>query len=299
MSNTSDTSDLPYRSGSSQSEAAMATRQRRMTLPVVAGRDDPIFKPAAKPVSDPAHGATFIFLHGLGDDAEGLESQIACSIVTFVYSLTDALPDIADQFQKNNKLSWMNWLIPNAMEDRDAMTTAWYRPTPLSPFASSRPELEEPEDEEGLLKSVAYVESLIDACVRKGIPPERIVLGGFSQGCALSLITDLTSKKYGGRLAGIVGLCGYLPLAGGSRLQYLRAMAGLPPTHGDVAIFLARGSKDTLIPKRIWNMTLKGLEAFQATYVETHEYDGGHAISGPMLRDLCGWLEKVIPKLED
>ncbi|KAK3073812.1 hypothetical protein LTR53_001803 [Teratosphaeriaceae sp. CCFEE 6253] len=258
----------------------MAARSRRMTLPSIAGREDPIYKPATKPTSDPAHSAVFIFLHGLGDDAEGLEN-------------------IADQFQKNNKVSWMNWVIPNAMENRDAMTTAWYRPTPLTPFASSRPELEEEEDEEGLLKSVAYVESLIDACVRKGVPPNRIVLGGFSQGCALSLLTDLTSKKYGGKLAGIVGLCGYLPLATGSRLQHLRAIADLPPTHGDVPIFLARGKQDSLIPKRIWNITLKGLEAFQATSIELHEYEGGHTIGGPMLRDICSWLEKVIPKLED
>ncbi len=45
-----------------------------MTLPSLAGRIDPIFKPATKPTSDPAHSAAFIFLHGLGDDAEGLES---------------------------------------------------------------------------------------------------------------------------------------------------------------------------------------------------------------------------------
>ncbi|TKA65517.1 hypothetical protein B0A55_09153 [Friedmanniomyces simplex] len=258
----------------------MAARSRRMTLPSLAGRIDPIYKPATKPTSDPAHSAAFIFLHGLGDDAEGLEN-------------------IADQFQKNDKVSYMHWVIPNAMEDRDAMTTAWYRPSPLTAFAPSRPELEEEEDEQGLVKSAAYVESLIDACVRKGIPPNRIVLGGFSQGCALSLFTDLTSKKYSGRLAGIVGLCGYLPLAGGSQLQHLRAIAELPPTHGDVPIFLARGKGDSLIPKRIWNITLKGLEAFDASSVEQHEYEGGHTINGPMLRDVCNWLEKVVPKLED
>lgn len=52
----------------------MAGRQRRMTLPSLRGREDPIFKPATKPASDPAHGAAIIFVHGLGDTAEGLES---------------------------------------------------------------------------------------------------------------------------------------------------------------------------------------------------------------------------------
>ena len=206
---------------------------------------------------------------------------------------------MADQFQNNGKLDWMHWVIPNAMEDRDVGQTAWYRPTQLSPFAPSRPELEDEEDEEGLLKSVAYIESLIDACVRKGIPPNRIVLGGFSQGCALSLLTDLISKNYSGRLAGIAGLCGELPLADGTRLQQLRAHNGLPPSHGEQPIFLARGTKDSLIPKRVWNQTLKGLKGLSATNVEEHEYEAAHTIHGPMLRDLCIWMEKVIPKLED
>ena len=116
------------------------------------------------------------------------------------------MTDVADQFQKGGKLTFMNWIIPNALENRDALSTAWYTPTAFSPFAPNRPELDEDEDEKGMLESVAYIESLIDACVNKGIPPERIVLGGFSQGCAMSLLTDFTSSKYSGRLAGVVGL---------------------------------------------------------------------------------------------
>jgi hypothetical protein len=46
-----------------------------MTLPTQPGRTPAIYKAAATPTSDPAHGAAFIFLHGLGDSAEGLESK--------------------------------------------------------------------------------------------------------------------------------------------------------------------------------------------------------------------------------
>jgi len=206
--------------------------------------------------------------------------------------------DVADQFQQNHKLDWMHWVIPNALRNHDAMTTAWYQPTAFSPFPSDRPELEEAEDEVGLLESVKYIESLIDACVSKGIPPQRIVLGGFSQGCALSLLTDLTSSKYAGKLAGIVGLMGYLPL--GKRLQQLRAHASLPVMHGDVPIFLARGQKDMLVPKRIHTQTLKALETIGATGVESKEYEGlGHSLSGPLLKDMCAFLERVVPDLGD
>ena len=196
----------------------------------------------------------------------------------------------------------MHWIIPNAKEHRDAMTTAWFRPTSLSAVPPSRPELEPDEDMDGMIETVAYIESLIDACVNKGIPPDRIVLGGFSQGCAMSLLTDLTSKKYSGRLAGIVGLMGGLPLSNGRTIEDMRAHAGLPPTVGEVPVFIARGAKDQLVPKRIHTMTLKKLEelGLNKSALEVHEYaDLGHSLSGPVLRDVCIFLEQHVPKLED
>ena len=56
----------------------MAGRQRRMTLPSLTGREDPIYRAATKPASDPAHNAAFIFVHGLGDTADGLERKHDC-----------------------------------------------------------------------------------------------------------------------------------------------------------------------------------------------------------------------------
>lgn len=188
----------------------------------------------------------------------------------------------------------MHWVFPNAKENRDVRATAWYQPTKLS----ERPELQEPEDEEGMLESVAYVESLIDACVSKGIPPQRIVLGGFSQGCAMALLTDLTSTKYAGRLAGIVGLMGYLPLC--DRLPALRAKAGLPATHGSVPVFLARGKQDQMIPKKTYEQTLKALSmaGVESSSLEAKEYEGvGHQINGAVLKDLSEFLGRVVPDL--
>ncbi|KAK4496924.1 hypothetical protein PRZ48_011373 [Zasmidium cellare] len=257
--------------------------KRRMTLPSDPKREDPIYKPAEQQCSDPAHGAAFILVHGLGDSAEGLE-------------------DVADQFQKNHKLTYMNWIIPNAQESRDAQTTAWYTPNSFSSYPPDRPELAPEEDEAGMRKSIAYLETLIDACTNKGIPPQRIVLGGFSQGCALSLLLDLTSSKYAGRLGGIVGLMGYLPLAAGSKIENMRAHAGLPVGHGDVPIFLARGQADQMVPNRIWQQSLKKLEALGVgkDHMEVHEYEGlGHSLSGPVLRDMCSFIERYVPKLED
>ena len=62
------------------------------------------------------------------------------------------------------------------------------------------------EDEAGLRRSQAMVEALIAKERVRGIPSTRIVLAGFSQGCALTLMTGLRCAE---RLAGLVGLSGY------------------------------------------------------------------------------------------
>lgn len=178
------------------------------------------------------------------------------------------------------------------------MDTAWFIPNTLPHLAPSRPELQPDEDEEGMLETVAYLESIIDAVVDTGIPPGRIVLGGFSQGCAMSLLTALTSAKYNGKLAGVVGLLGYLPLCDGKeRIQELREQAGLERGGESVRTFMARGTKDEFIPKRAWDYTLKALDELGVTSsaMEVKFYDIGHTINGAVLRDVCSWLEKTVP----
>src|SRR5690606_23339052 len=59
------------------------------------------------------------------------------------------------------------------------------------------------EDEKGLRESQLAVEALIARENARGIATERIVLAGFSQGCAMALQTGL---RHPARLAGIIGL---------------------------------------------------------------------------------------------
>jgi predicted esterase len=98
------------------------------------------------------------------------------------------------------------------------MSTAWYPPTSFSPIPvgrSSQPEDEDDDDEfneegeDDILQSVEYICGLVDEEIKKGVEVERIVVGGFSQGCAISLILGLASR-YAGKIGGVVGLSGYL-----------------------------------------------------------------------------------------
>ena len=72
-------------------------------------------------------------------------------------------------------------------------------------------QLQRVEDSAGIRKSALQIEALIADQVAKGIPASRIVLAGFSQGCAMVLHTGL---RHPAKLAGIIALSGYLPLAG-------------------------------------------------------------------------------------
>lgn len=63
-------------------------------------------------------------------------------------------------------------------------------------------------DEHGLSESVGLIENLILSQVHAGIDSQRIVLVGFSQGAALSMMVALTTLYF---LGGVVSLSGWIP----------------------------------------------------------------------------------------
>lgn len=243
----------------------------------MASRPPTIELPPTEPPKDPSHSAAFVFIHGFSDHATSLEA-------------------VAGQFRNANKLPYMQWVIPDAPYHHDAMEKAWYTPSSLSPFPSSRPELDDPEDEKGMMESQAYFVTLIDDLIKQGVPPHRIAVGGFSQGCAMSLLLGLTSK-YAGKLGGIIGIAGYMPVA--NRIVDMRKEAGLSMQDSNkTPIFLCRGKRDMLVPKRYFTIATKKLKevGVPEDMMELHEYEGmGHSLTAPTLRDVCAFLERVLP----
>lgn len=206
---------------------------------------------------------------------------------------TDALADLANQIQAAKRLPHVKWIFPNAMVHRDMMDTAWYSITGLKPTPPNRPELKEEEDKDGLLFSMDYIVSLVDQQVAQGIPAHRIVVGGFSQGCALGLLIGLVSK-YAGQLGGTIALAGYMPLA--DYIPDLRKELGTPETTR-MPTFLMRGTRDRLVPKQ-FDALPRLQELGYGDQVESHSYEIGHTVSGPVIQDMCVWLEKMIPEIK-
>ena len=139
-------------------------------------------------------------------------------------------------------------------------------------------------DAKGIRASAELVGEMIDAQIEQGILPQRIVLAGFSQGGAIVLHAGL---RYPARLAGIMALSTYLPLA-----QTLEAEKS--EDNADTPIFMAHGSEDPVIPVDLAYKSLKRLEQ-QQYKVEWHEYNGmPHSVSEQEIYHVAEWLEKVL-----
>lgn len=139
-------------------------------------------------------------------------------------------------------------------------------------------------DERGLRVSQAAIERLVEREVARGTPPSRIVLAGFSQGGAMALQTGL---RYPERLAGLIVLSSYLPLAGQTEQEAAAANRGLP-------IFMAHGTQDPVVPYAMGSESSRRLQALGHP-VEWHEYPMPHSVCMEEVRDIAAWLRRMLP----
>jgi phospholipase/carboxylesterase len=145
------------------------------------------------------------------------------------------------------------------------------------------PNLVKREDERGIRVSERAIQALIARENARGIPTERIVLAGFSQGCAMTLHTGLRSPT---KLAGLMGLSGYLPLIDMADNERHAANASTP-------IFLAHGTHDPVV-------TLERAEASRAKLValgytvQWHTYPMQHSVCPDEIHDISRFLQSVL-----
>lgn len=214
--------------------------------------------PAASPV------ASIVVLHGLGADGSDfvpIAQELDLSAIGPVRFVFPSAP-----------------VRPVTINAGYAMR-AWYDIYP----PSADPALPRREDEAGLLESQAIVQQLLDREAERGVAPERTVLMGFSQGCAMTLLAGLRAPR---RLAGLVAMSGYLPLGE-------RTAEEVAPANRATPLFMAHGDFDeVVVPDR-------GLAARDALTalgyrVQWQTYPMGHEVCREEILDLNAWMVKVL-----
>jgi phospholipase/carboxylesterase len=204
--------------------------------------------------------ATIVILHGLGADG------------------TDFL-SFADEM-KLAAVGPVRWVFPRAPE-RPVTINGGHRMRAWYDILGA--DLVKREDEAGLRESFAQVHALLDREVQRGMPAHRIVLGGFSQGCAVTLGAGL---RYPHRLAGLVGMSGYLPLADTTAAERKDANALTP-------VFLAHGRSDGVVAMARGTAGRDLLQQ-QGQPLEWHDYPMQHSVCMEEVQDLQRWLLKVL-----
>ena len=139
-------------------------------------------------------------------------------------------------------------------------------------------------DEAGLRESVGRLGGLIAAERALGIPTQRIVIAGFSQGAALALHGALRHPE---PLAGILALSCYLPLQAVISNELAEANRQTP-------ILMCHGQYDPVLPLALGVAACNWLRA--AGYrVEWKEYPMQHQVCGPEIQDVAAWLRARLP----
>ncbi len=222
-------------------------------------------QPAKKPIVIPASTkaaagpATVIFLHGLGDSGEGWE-------------------DGAELWQ--TKLPHVKFILPTASIqpvtlNRGMKMTSWHDIKSLEAIDSSA--------FTGIDASRAYIDSVIADEIKSGTAPNRIILGGFSQGGAMTLYTGLQSSH---KLAGLICLSGYLPYSGSDFASKIAAGG-----NGTTPVFIGHGEADPVVNPKAGAKAAETLKAANVP-VRLSLSTGGHP-TVPLFVVLCSVLTRT------
>lgn len=213
----------------------------------------PTVLPSAK------HTATVIFLHGLGDTGHGW---------------LDGLEGI--------KLPYIKYMCPNAPVAKVTLNAGMQMPSWFD-IKSLKKGCD--EDEGGIKASSQRVISLIEEEIKSGIPSNRILIGGFSQGGSVALHTLQTYDK---KLAGCIGLSTYLSL----HKQFDRLTKQV---NKETMVFLGHGNADNIVSYDFGKLSSTVLSKVYKN-LEFKTYDGlGHSSSPQEFSDVASFISKVLP----
>lgn len=210
--------------------------------------------------SAPDTTVSIIWMHGLGADGNDFVPLVkeldlrGCPAIRFIFPNAGTMPVTI-----NNGYVMRSWY--------DILTS----------------DLVRREDEGGLRASQAQIEALIVREKARGIPASRIILAGFSQGCAMTLQTGLRHPE---KLAGLMCLSGYLPLAD-------KTAAERTPASLQTPIFMAHGTADPVVAIARAEQS-RDLLTGMGYQVEWHAYRMQHSLCQEEIDAIGAWLKKVL-----
>lgn len=204
-----------------------------------------------------------IWLHGLGADGHDFEPIVPELRLAGTVALRFVFPHAP--------------LRPVTINGGVAMR-AWYDIITL--------DRDGPQDDAGIRHSSAALARLIEREYQRGVPFDKIVLAGFSQGGA---IASHTALRYPKRLAGLMALSTYLPLQDSFKSEVI---ANPSAQARELPIFMAHGSFDPMLPMALGKHSQVLLSG--AGYrVEWHDYPMAHAVCAQEIADIREWLLSV------
>jgi len=210
------------------------------------------------PDSDPAH--VVIWLHGLGADGKDFKA----------YAAAVELPeDLAVRF-----------VFPTAPK---RSVTVCLGTSDFAWFDMPTGDVTGKVDLDGIEASARHLRNLIQRELDRGMPPERILLAGFSQGGTIALHTAL---GYSRRLAGVLAMSAYLPTSEALEKECRDVNRQIP-------IMMAHGEQDPVIPMAVAEKTRDDLIRMGCT-VEWHTYPMTHHVCIEEIADIRKWLLRVL-----
>lgn len=208
----------------------------------------------------PKPAASVIWLHGLGADGHDFEP---------------AVPQLVRPGSRALRFVFPHAPVRPVTLNGGLPMRAWYDIIQLNRHAG--------EDEAGVRSSDDALRALIRRENDRGVPSERIVLAGFSQGGAMALYcgTRMVDK-----LAGLIGLSCYMPIAAAFAVERQAANQATP-------IFMAHGSLDAVVEPHLGEVT-RALLAASGYSIEWHSYPMGHSVCAEELTAIAAFLQRVL-----
>ncbi|EFC36539.1 predicted protein [Naegleria gruberi] len=232
------------------------------------GLDCAVLTPSPKPQqqqdSKPLVDSLVIWLHGLGDNYEG-----------FSQMLQVILPE--------NTMA----ILPNSPQrpitiNGGMVMNGWY-----DIYSLERQELKVHEDLEGYEASKKLIDELIESQLKQ-FDSKRIILGGFSQGAAMSLLTGLQSKH---PLGAIISASGYMLL----RSKFTNPSEFISQENKETPLYIFHGDEDDVVHYQSFaSESFDWLEKGKSiTSRKIYRYHS-HEVSNEEMKDLKNLFEKLL-----